>query len=127
VPIELKLSKVIVRADEERIARVVTNLVSNAIKFSPPGAKVAIETESDDCSVTVSVTDSGRGIPPEAVPFIFDRFSQVESADARVKGGSGLGLAIAKAIVELHGGSIWVESELGKGSSFKFSLSMRGY
>jgi PAS domain S-box-containing protein len=109
-----------VRVDANRIVQVVTNLLGNAIKFTEPGGTVTIRARGEASTVIVSVADTGIGIEPEAVPHIFDRFWQARATPRR---GSGLGLAIARGIVEAHGGRIWVESELGKGSTFSFSLA----
>jgi len=113
---------VTVVGDIDRLAQVVINLVGNAIKFSPKGGTVWIEATRDATEVRVRVADSGRGIPAAEVERVFERFTQVERADASQKGGTGLGLAIARAIVLQHGGRIWVESELGKGSTFQFTI-----
>lgn len=103
--------------DPDRIQQVLTNLLSNAIKFSPRGAAVRIVTVSDGSNLVLQVQDSGRGVPHDKLETIFDRFSQVESSDARQKGGTGLGLAICRSIVAQHGGSIWAERNdtTGKG------------
>ncbi len=115
-------------ADEERISRVLTNLVSNAIKFSPPNSTIYLKAQAGNGDqskfAVVSVTDSGRGIPAESIARIFDRFTQTHITDATELGGSGLGLAICKAIVELHGGAITVESTPGNGSTFTFTLPL---
>lgn len=111
-------------ADGDRLVQVLINLVSNAIKFSPKGSKVTMSSSSLDRGHTVEfrVVDRGRGIPEGFRDSIFDRFQQVEAADAKKKGGSGLGLAICKAIVERHGGTIGVESTEGAGSTFWFRI-----
>ncbi|HVH11930.1 MAG TPA: response regulator, partial [Longimicrobium sp.] len=109
-------------ADPDRILQVLTNLLSNAIKFSPPGAEVSLTTERAEGEVVFRVRDEGRGIPADRLDSIFERFSQVDSSDAREKGGTGLGLAICRSIVQQHGGRIWVESTPGKGSTFTFTL-----
>jgi PAS domain S-box-containing protein len=111
-----------VHVDADRIVQALTNLVANAVKFSPRGGLVTVSAEAGDSHVTFRVEDEGRGIPADKLESIFDRFHQVDSTDAREKGGTGLGLAITKAIVERHGGRIWAESELGKGSVFRFTL-----
>lgn len=108
--------------DEDKISRVITNLVSNAIKFSPRDSSIRLSAESVGGNVLISIQDQGRGIPEDKLSNIFDRFQQVSSQDHSKSGGSGLGLAICKAIVELHGGEISVESLEGKGSTFKFSI-----
>jgi len=110
----------IVRADKDRIRQTITNLVHNAIKFNHLGGKVTVSTRADEESVIVSVYDTGIGISKEDLPHVFERFYKADKA--RPRGGSGLGLAIAKQTVQAHGGSIWAQSEEGKGSTFSFSL-----
>jgi len=112
------------RADERRIVQVLLNLVGNAIKFTDAG-EVAIRVNAIDDEFVVSVSDTGPGIPEIQHERIFEEFQQVDGSSTRAKGGSGLGLAIAKKIIELHGGRIWVESIVGKGSTFTFSLPVR--
>jgi len=111
-----------VLADVERMQQVVTNLVHNAIKFTPSGGEVTITAEVGESEVIVSVHDTGIGIPADDLPRIFERFYKVDRA--RSEKGTGLGLAIAKHIVEAHGGRIWVESQVGKGSTFRFALPL---
>lgn len=115
----------IIIADDQALVRILVNLVSNAIKFSPAGQSVVVSAIETDDRVEFQVTDSGRGISPEHIDKVFDRFKQVELADARVKGGSGLGLAVCKVLVEAHGGTIDVISEEGKGSTFRFFIPKR--
>ena len=98
------------------------NLLANAVKFSVEKGEVEIKVEQGEDTLQVSVIDHGRGIPSELKQLIFERFKQADAADESQKGGTGLGLAIAKAIVERHGGTIGVESELGHGSRFWFRL-----
>ncbi|MBI4611448.1 MAG: GAF domain-containing protein [Candidatus Rokubacteria bacterium] len=112
------------RGDERRITQVLLNLVGNAIKFTEAGG-VHIEVSLADGAFLVSVADTGPGIAPADQEKIFEEFHQVDSSSTRPKGGTGLGLAIAKRIIEIHGGRIWVESELGKGSTFRFTLPVR--
>lgn len=126
INVQVEALDVEVRADEERVVRVITNLLSNALKFSPQSSTITVKAQIKDNYAVVSVCDQGRGIPRGLLPTIFDRFTQVKASDARVKGGSGLGLAICKAIVELHGGNIWVESTEDKGSTFSFTLPTVG-
>jgi signal transduction histidine kinase len=111
-------------AAPDAIVQALTNLLSNAIEFSEPGQTVWVEARAwtESASILFSVTDQGRGIPAEKLETIFDRFQQVDVSDARKKGGTGLGLAICKRIVQQHGGDIWVESELGHGSTFFFTV-----
>ncbi|QRN96062.1 PAS domain S-box protein [Archangium violaceum] len=106
-----------VRADRERLLQVFSNLLGNALKFTPPGGRVTIGARSEGSVVRFWVSDTGPGIPPEALEHLFDRFWQVRHGDRR---GAGLGLSIAKGLVEAHGGRIWVESEPGRGSTFCF-------
>ena len=110
--------------DERRISQVLLNLVGNAIKFTDAG-EVCIEATATDGAMEVSVSDTGPGISPTDQEHIFEEFRQAEGSLAQRKGGTGLGLAIAKKIVEMHGGKIWVESEVGKGSKFTFTLPLR--
>jgi signal transduction histidine kinase len=109
-------------ADEETIIQVLTNLLSNSIKFSHTGTKVEIYATMGDKEIIIAVKDYGKGIPPDKLETIFERFEQVDVSDARQKGGTGLGLAICKNIVEKHQGKIWVESILNIGSTFYFTL-----
>jgi signal transduction histidine kinase len=110
--------------DEQRLTQVLLNLVGNALKFTDAG-EVRIVAIAANGGFAVSVTDTGPGIPAEETTRIFEQFHQVDSSDTKAKGGTGLGLAIAKQIVEMHGGRIWVESTLGKGSSFQLELPIR--
>ncbi|NEQ26563.1 MAG: PAS domain S-box protein [Microcoleus sp. SIO2G3] len=109
-------------ADCDRIVQTLVNLLSNAIKFSPPNSTVTLSASSLADRVLFQVKDQGRGIPADKLETIFGRFQQVDASDSRQKGGTGLGLAICRSIVQQHGGCIWVESELGKGSTFYFTL-----
>ena len=107
------------RVDRARIQQVLGNLLGNAIKFTKSGGRVALDASIEDGSATFRVRDTGPGIPPERLPLVFDQFWQGDSKDRR---GIGLGLAIAKAIVEAHGGTIGVESQVGEGTTFSFTL-----
>jgi PAS domain S-box-containing protein len=111
-----------VRGDPDRLTQVLTNLVSNAVKFSPEGAEVTLTARRAGQEVHVAVTDRGRGVPADKLESIFERFQQVDSSDSRQKGGTGLGLAICRSIVTQHGGRIWAESAPGEGSAFRFTL-----
>lgn len=108
--------------DSERIRQVLRNLIGNALKFTPRGGLVRVTVRRTDEGATVAVTDTGPGIPKEHISAIFEKFRQVSPANARRLQGTGLGLAIVKHIVQAHGGRIWVESEVGKGSTFTFVL-----
>jgi len=108
--------------DERKIKQILLNLLSNAVKFTPEGGRIGINARQADGCVEISVTDTGIGIAPEDQPKIFEEFRQVGSDNAKKIEGTGLGLTLAKKFVELHGGKIWVESEVGKGSTFVFTL-----
>ena len=110
--------------DEQRLTQVLLNLVGNAIKFTDAG-EVCVSAKAINGHFAVSVTDTGPGIPEEHRSRIFEQFHQVDNANTKRKGGTGLGLAIAKQIIELHGGRIWVESTLGRGSTFQMELPVR--
>ena len=112
------------RGDGRRLSQVLLNLVGNAIKFTDKG-EVAIRASAANGAFTVAVCDTGPGIPLVDQAKIFEEFQQADSSITRKKGGTGLGLSIAKRIIEMHGGRIWVESELGKGSTFYFTLPVR--
>jgi signal transduction histidine kinase len=111
--------------DPGKIEQVLSNLVANAMKYSPPGEKVTISVATEGSTVTVAVKDRGPGIPPEHRDKLFTKFYRVETASTAARpgpDGTGLGLAIAKGVVEKHGGRIWVESEMGGGAAFYFTL-----
>lgn len=125
--IELAITTLSVQVlvDRDRIIQTLTNLVSNAIKFSPAKTTVNLRVDlKNEQTVVFQVQDNGRGIPPEHLETVFDRFQQVDASDSRDRGGTGLGLAICRNIIQQHGGQIWVESELGEGSTFYFTLSV---
>jgi signal transduction histidine kinase len=105
--------------DRDRILQVLSNLINNALKFTPDGGSIVVKTEVIGKEIVVSVWDTGPGIPDEKMKLIFERFAQLSSSDRR---GLGLGLYISKMLVEAHSGRIWVESKLGKGSTFFFTL-----
>jgi signal transduction histidine kinase len=108
--------------DPERLREVLSNLINNAVKYSPGGGTVWIGGRTDRSGVTVYVADQGIGIPAEEQDRIFDRFHRVDSSLRRSTEGTGLGLYLVKAVVEAHGGRVWVESAPGRGSIFMFSL-----
>ncbi|HKT26336.1 MAG TPA: ATP-binding protein [Terriglobales bacterium] len=124
VSIRVSEVKATIDADCDRILQCLMNLLSNAIKFSDPGSQVWIKATIAGDDAQFEVTDHGRGIPAEKRESIFERFQQVDASDSRRKGGTGLGLAITRSIVLQHGGRIWVTSELGKGSSFFFTIPL---
>jgi signal transduction histidine kinase len=131
-------------AAADAILQTLTNLLSNAIKFSPSGSTVWLSAQSTDSiappiasssspssplfpptrAVLFSVKDQGRGIPPDKLETVFERFQQVDASDSRAKGGTGLGLAICRSIIEQQGGQIWVESSPEAGSTFFFTLPL---
>jgi PAS domain S-box-containing protein len=109
-------------ADPDRIVQTLTNLIGNSIKFSPPQSTINVSAETTEGAVIFKVADAGRGIPAEKLEAVFERFKQVDASDSRDKGGSGLGLAICRSIVHQHGGEISVQSEVGHGSEFSFTI-----
>jgi signal transduction histidine kinase len=111
--------------DERKIKQILLNLLSNAVKFTPEGGRIGIRAKQTDGGVEVSVSDTGIGIAPEDQAKIFEEFRQVGGDNAKKIEGTGLGLTLAKKFVELHGGKIWVESQVGKGSTFSFTLPER--
>jgi signal transduction histidine kinase len=111
-----------VHADQTRLEQVITNILSNAIKFSHPGGEVLVEVQDTPSGVRVSVTDHGVGIPSGARDKVFAPFSQIDSSDTRKSGGSGLGLNIAKRIMDAHRGLIDYQSKEGSGSTFFIEL-----
>jgi signal transduction histidine kinase len=113
-----------VRADERKIRQVVLNLLSNAIKFTPEGGRIEVQVVPGEGSVEVGVRDTGVGIAPEDQEAVFEEFRQVGAAAKKAEG-TGLGLALSRKFVELHGGRIWVQSEVGRGSTFTFRLPVR--
>ena len=112
-----------VKADAMRLEQVLSNLLSNAIKYSPEGGRVSLRAAVQNGQAVVSVIDNGPGISPNKLGQVFERFKQVQDPGLQMPG-TGLGLTICKALVELHGGKIWVESQVGKGSQFCFSLPL---
>jgi signal transduction histidine kinase len=112
----------LVDADPDRIGQVLRNLLNNAITHTPPGGEIEVSARSTHDEIEVRVHDTGEGIAPEHLRNIFERFYRADRSRSRVTGGAGLGLAIVKQVVEMHGGRVWVESAVNKGSTFSFSL-----
>ncbi len=126
----IEANNVQVYADPDRLLQTLTNLVSNAIKFSPAATSIPSEIRLTAHNLTpdealIEVSDQGRGIPSDKLQQIFERFKQVDASDSRAMGGTGLGLAICRSIVSQHGGQIWATSTLGEGSTFHFTLPTR--
>ena len=114
-----------VKVDKIRIGEVLSNLISNAINYTEPGGKIKVWAQTTGSTVVTSVADTGKGLPPESIPQLFNKFFRVTSALEGGTKGTGLGLYIAKSIIEMHHGKIWVESAgLGKGATFSFSLPL---
>jgi signal transduction histidine kinase len=113
----------LVLADERRIAQVVDNLLTNAVRYSPEEAPVALSARARDDRVEVAVRDEGLGIPADLRHQVFEKFFRVDASDTRRFAGTGLGLAICRGIVQAHGGAIWVDTEEGRGSTFAFTLA----
>jgi CheY-like chemotaxis protein/two-component sensor histidine kinase len=112
-----------VSGDADRLQQIAWNLLSNAVKFTPEGGQVTISLEREGASVKLTVSDTGEGIDPEFLPFVFDRFRQFEGTPARARGGLGLGLAIVRHLVELHGGTVSVASR-GRGQGATFTVTL---
>ena len=110
--------------DRTRISQVVGNLLDNAVRHTPTGGTVTVSAAVGQSSASVTVADTGEGIPDDVLPFVFDRFYRVDPSRSRATGGAGLGLTIARKLVDAHGGSIRVESEAGRGTSFTFDLPL---
>jgi signal transduction histidine kinase len=111
-----------VRGDGAQLAEVLQNLLDNAVQYTPSGGKIDVKAGIDGKEVVFTVTDTGIGIPESDLERIFERFYRVDAARSREAGGTGLGLAIARHIVDAHSGRIWVESAIGQGSRFHFSV-----
>ncbi|HWY70545.1 MAG TPA: CHASE3 domain-containing protein [Terriglobales bacterium] len=124
ITLSAKKSELFIYADRDQCIQCLTNLLSNAIKFSEPGGMVKVAAKSIGTHAQFEVSDQGRGIPENKKNSIFERFHQVDTSDSRKRGGTGLGLAISRSIVEQHGGKIWVESQLGIGSTFFFTVPL---
>lgn len=122
VLVNFKESNELVLIDEERIKQVITNLLNNALRYSPEGSIVDVELEDNDGMFRISVSDKGPGIPSSDMELIFNRFYRVDSSRNKESGGRGLGLSIAKEFVDAHGGHIWVETVYGEGSRFIFEI-----
>src|SRR3974390_1553355 len=122
--VELPPALPVARGDDRRLTQVLLNLVGNAIKFTDQG-EVAIKASATNGAYTLSVCDTGPGIAPNDQAKIFEEFQQADSSATKKKGGTGLGLSIARRIIELHGGKIWVESEIGKGATFSINLPVK--
>jgi two-component system sensor histidine kinase BaeS len=112
----------VIELDPDRVQQTIGILISNALRYTPANGLITLAAWSDRTRVTIEVADTGSGIAPEDLPHVFDRFYRADKSRARESGGSGLGLAIAKGLVEAHGGSITVHSEMGKGTQFKVRL-----
>jgi len=113
-----------IRADEGKVKQVLLNLLSNALKFTPGGGRIDVRAGLQGGVAEISVTDTGVGIAPEDQEAVFEEFRQVGTAAKKVEG-TGLGLALSRKFIELHGGRIWVKSQIGEGSTFTFTLPVR--
>jgi heavy metal sensor kinase len=117
------LQKAVIRGDRARLKQIIVNLLDNAIRFTPRGGIVSLRTAADHTGSVLEVSDTGIGIPPSAIPHVFDRFFRVDEARSREDGGAGLGLSIVKSICSVHGAEIEVESQVGFGSRFRVRFS----
>ncbi|MBV6489952.1 MAG: Sensor histidine kinase ResE [Fimbriimonadaceae bacterium] len=111
--------------DPDLLSRAIGNLVENAVRHTPSSGHVTLRLASDSDEIRVTVEDDGEGIPPEALPHVFERFFRVDSARSRSEGGAGLGLAIVKSVAQAHGGSVAIDSELGKGTKVTLRLPQK--
>ncbi|WP_054698237.1 sensor histidine kinase [Geotalea toluenoxydans] len=110
--------------DGGKIKCVLTNLIGNAIKFTPRGGEIGISVDADDLELKISISDTGEGIPEAYVTRIFNEFYHLKSAKGSLKKGSGLGLAVSKRIIDAHNGRIWVESSEDRGTTFSFAIPL---
>ena len=124
--VDLPAESPMIAFDRTRISQVVGNLLDNAVRHTPTGGRVTVAVAVGQSMASVTVADSGEGIPADVLPFVFDRFYRADPSRSRATGGAGLGLTIAKKLIEAHGGSIRVESEAGRGASFTFDLPLDG-
>ena len=113
-----------IRGDERKVKQVLLNLLSNALKFTPEAGRIDVSARLQDGAAEIAVADTGVGIAPEDQEAVFEEFRQVGAADKKVEG-TGLGLALSRKFIELHGGRIWVKSQVGQGSTFAFTLPVR--
>jgi two-component system sensor histidine kinase VicK len=122
---ELKLDPAhpVTQCDADRVAQIVANLLTNAVKYSPDGGEIVVSSHASEEFVEVSVRDHGAGIAPEFAKRLFSRYERYEKTSGKIIG-TGLGLAIARQIVEMHHGRIWVDTTVGSGSDFRFTLPM---
>ncbi len=125
INLSINSQSITIYADSDRIIQTLTNLISNAIKFSPENSTIWLKVSQENEYILFQVKDEGRGIPADKIETIFGRFQQVDASDSRKQGGTGLGLAICQSIIQQHEGLIWAESILGKGSTFYFTLPLK--
>lgn len=116
---------ILIEADQALLYQAVYNLVENAIKYTPQGGKVQVRLSSVKDNILFAVQDNGIGVDPEDIPRLFEKFYRGRQREARAQHGSGLGLAIVRSIAERHGGRVWIESQLGKGSTFYLQIPVR--
>jgi len=115
-----------INADRDKISHVLQNLISNATKYSPQGSKINVTCDTDNENLIVRVSDQGMGISEQDLGKVFDRYFRAEDSKLSTIAGFGIGLYICNEIITRHGGQIWAESELGKGSTFTFSIPISG-
>ncbi len=125
IDLKTDLMSVVARASRKDLRLAVRNLLENALQYTPKGGTITVATKRSADSATIAVSDTGKGIPSRDLPRIFERFYRVDDARNRESGGTGLGLAIVRNVVEMHGGAVSVESELGRGSTFTIALPIR--
>jgi len=126
VHLEVRADSAVVMGMRDGLRDLVDNLLSNAIRYTPAGGRVAVEARCETGRPILVVSDTGIGIPPEELPHVFDEFFRGERAKQAVQHGTGLGMAIAKRVVDMHGGRIEVQSQVGRGTTFRVSLPQCG-
>jgi CheY-like chemotaxis protein len=124
IAVEAEVAEITVRGDPNRLQQIVWNLLSNAVKFTPPGGRARVEGAVENGNAVLRVSDTGTGIDPEFMPYLFDRFRQKDASTTRSHRGLGLGLAIVKQLTELHGGTVYATSAAGKGTMFVVTLPL---
>jgi signal transduction histidine kinase len=122
----LPYAPLMVSGDDQRLAQVLLNLLSNALQHTPSGGQITVDTRQVKDEVHVTVQDTGPGIPSKDLPYVFDRLYRVDRARSRDTGGSGLGLSISRSLIEAHGGRMWARSVEGEGAAFTFALPLIG-
>ena len=123
--VQMPQDMALIRCHPRRLRQAISNLVDNAVKYTPPGGEITLEVFDGESYITINVIDSGAGIPLQDQPYVFDKFFRADSPETRGVSGTGLGLSIVKSVVEKHGGRVWLRSAVGSGSTFTLLLPRR--